>query len=61
MGAVFLTYEQVLMKSSYSQTEATSAVISIQSVPDKESFELLESHEVEPPPRYILPSTRMEI
>ncbi len=35
----FLTYEQVLMKNGYSQTEATSAVISIQAAPDEESFE----------------------
>lgn len=56
----FLTYEQVLMKNGYSQTEATSAVISIQAVPDEESFEPLENLEVEPPPRFISPSTRME-
>lgn len=56
----FLTYEQVLMKNGCSQTEATSAVISIQAVPDEESFEPLENLEVEPPPRFISPSTRME-
>ena len=56
----FLTYEQVLMKNGYSQTEATSAVISIQAVPEEESFEPLENLEVEPPPRFISPSTRME-
>ena len=56
----FLTYERVLMKNGYSQMEATSAVISIQTAQDEESFELLESLEVEPPPRFISPSIRME-
>ena len=56
----FLTYEQVLMKNGYSQTEAISAVISIQGAQDEESFELLETHEVEPLPRFISPSIRME-
>ena len=56
----FLTYEQVLMKNGYSQTEATSAVISIQAVPDEDSFKLPESLEGELPPKFISPSIRME-
>ncbi len=56
----FLTYEQVLMKNGYSQTEATSAVINIQAASDEESFETLGNLEVEPPPRFISPSIRME-
>ena len=48
------------MKNGYSQTEATSAVISLQVALDEESFERPESHEVEPLPRFISPSIRME-